>query len=258
MENKEIAPTPALAPFIARYWRIQGVLDQAQRIDLLPDGGVSLLLNLGNGPRSERFQRCFDDREPMIVGAMGQGDRQILSGACDLFGITFKPGGFTHLHRYASLEEVSGAVQGFDRALFPDTDAILRHGAPYLDRFYLERLRHPRYSLLPVVADIEARGGQVRMDVLMHRHCTTARQLERQFKMQMGLTPKSFIDLTRFNRSFEAVVRNGGSHSLMDIAWDHGYYDHAHMTADFKRRMGRTPSDFVLSDSSKAGIEPVA
>ena len=39
--------------------------------------------------------------------------------------------------------------------------------------------------------------------------------------------------------------------ALMDIAWDCGYYDHAHMATDFKRRMGRAPSDFLLSDSSK-------
>lgn len=251
MKLLAFAPIPALAPFIARYWRISGFLEQEERIDLLPDGGVSLLLNLGDGPRSERFQRNFDERHPLIIGAMRSGDRQLLTGACDLFGITFKPGGFTHLHRYLSLDLVSNEVHRFDPMLFPDTDAILRHGAAYLDRFYSERLRHPRYSLLNVVTDIEVRKGRVRMEDLMERHCTTARQLERQFRMQIGLTPKEFIDLTRFNCAFGMVARNDGARSLMDIAWDCGYYDHAHLAQAFKKHMGRAPSDFVLSHSSK-------
>ncbi len=251
MLYRAFAPAGGLLPFIARYWRISGSLDQEERIDLQPDGGVSLLLNLGAGPRSERFERCFDDRGPLIIGAMRRGDRQTLTSACDLFGITFKPGGFTHLHRYLPMHQVCDDVRCFDRALFPNTADILRHGVPYLDRFYSERLRHPRYSLLPVVAVVEAHKGRVRMDHLMRSQSTTARQLERQFKQQVGITPKEFIDLTRFNQAFGMVQQHGATRSLMDIAWDCGYYDHAHLTKAFQFHMGRPPSDFVLSHSSK-------
>lgn len=152
------------------------------------------------------------------------------------------------------MDRVANNVQSFDPSLFPDMDRIVKHGAPVLDRFYLERLSHPRFSLLPVIADIEQCKGRVRMDDLMHRHCTTARQLERQFKQQVGLSPKEFIGLTRFNHAFGEVAREDGKRSLMEIAWDCGYYDHAHMTGDFMRRMGRGPSDFLLSDSSKIAM----
>ncbi len=149
------------------------------------------------------------------------------------------------------MDSVAGEVQPFDPCLFPDADMIVRHGAPYVDRFYTERLAPPRYSLLPVVAHIEQRQGRIRLDELMRTHCTTARQLERQFKQQVGLSPKEFIGITRFNHAFGAVRREQGIRSLMDIAWACGYTDHAHMTSDFKRRTGRSPSAFVLSDSSK-------
>lgn len=244
-------PDPALRPFIRQYWLIKGRNEQQGPIELLPDGGVSLVLNLGDGIDSSRFGTRWCDARALIVGAQTLGDTQKLLGESCMFGITFKPGGFTFFHRYDPLYRMADEVQPFDLSLFPDPGSILRHPSTYVDRFYLERIRHPRYALIPVVDDIERNKGRVRMDDLMHRHCTTARQLERQFKQQLGITPKEFIDLTRFNHAFSVVARHGGARNLMDIAWDCGYYDHAHMATDFKRRMGRAPSDFRLSDSSK-------
>ncbi len=244
-------PNPALHPYIRQYWLITGRQKQPGPIELLPDGGVSLVLNLGDGINSSRFGKRWCEEGALIVGAQTCGDTQILLGESLLFGITFKPGGFTYFHRYDPMDRMADEVQPFDRSLFPDHNMILRHLSTYVDRFYLDRIKHPRYALIPVVDDIEGHKGRVRMDELMHRHCTTARQLERQFKQQIGISPKEYIGITRFNHAFGVVARHGGARSLMDIAWDCGYYDHAHMSTDFNHRMGRTPSAFLLSDSSK-------
>jgi AraC-like DNA-binding protein len=251
MTFEVFTPDPALRPFIRQYWLIKGRHEQQGPIELLPDGGVSLVLNLGDGINSSRFGRQWSEVGALIVGAQTLGDTQTLAGESCLFGITFRPGGFTHFHCYDPLDRMADEVQPFDRSQFPDHRMILRHPSAYVDRFYLERIKHPRYSLLPVVEDIERLNGRVRMDDLTRWHCTTARQLERQFKQQIGISPKEYISLTRFNHAFGAISRRDGARSLMDIAWDCGYYDHPHMAADFKRRMGRAPSEFVLSDSSK-------
>ena len=251
MTFQSFTPDPALLPFIRQYWLIKGRQERPEPIELLPDGGVSLVLNLGDSINSSRFGTRWSEKGALIVGAQTRGDTQLLMGESLLFGITFKPGAFTFFHRYDPMERVTDEVQPFDPALFPNAEGILRHPTSYVDRFYLERLRAPRFSLMDVVADIEHRMGQVRMDDLMHRHCTTARQLERQFKQQLGLTPKEFIDLTRFNHAYGVVQREGSERSLMEIAWDCGYYDHAHMANAFQKHMGRPPGAFVLSDSSK-------
>ncbi len=251
MVFQTFCPDPALRPFISRYWLITGRQEQQEPIELLPDGGVSLVLNLGEGINSSRFGTRWCAEGALIVGAQTRGDTQMLLGESLLFGITFKPGGFTFFHRYDPMDRMADDVQPFDRSQFPNPDLILRHPAAYVDRFYLERLKPPRFSLVEVVASVEQRLGRVRMDELMQRHCTTARQLERQFKQQLGITPKEFIDLTRFNHAFGVVQREGGSRSLMEIAWDCGYYDHAHMANAFRKHMGLPPSAFVLSDSSK-------
>ena len=83
------------------------------------------------------------------------------------------------------------------------------------------------------------------------KHFTTARHLERQFNQQIGISPKEFINLTRFNKAFEKLQR-GGKQTLSNIAWEFGYYDNAHFTNDFKRYTGKAPTEFFLSDFSKA------
>ncbi|MBK9538306.1 MAG: AraC family transcriptional regulator [Flavobacteriales bacterium] len=245
---------PALRPFIRQYWLITGRQEQPDPIELLPDGGVSLVVNLGDGIHSSRFGMRWCEEGTLIVGAQTRGDTQLLLGESLMFGITFKPGGFTFFHRYDPMDRMADDVQPFDRSQFPNPELILRQPAAYVDRFYLERLKPPRFSLAEVVASVEQRMGRVRMDELMRLHCTTARQLERQFKQQLGITPKEFIDLTRFNHAFEVVQREGGTRSMMDIAWNCGYYDHAHMANAFQKHMGRPPGNFVLSDSSKIAL----
>lgn len=251
MTLKVQGPDPALQPYIDHYWTITGNQQEAAPITLLPDGGVSLVLNLGDSIHSSRFGTQWRETGVLIVGAQTRGDTQMLLGDCLVFGITFKPGGFTFLHRYQAMDRVADDVQMFDRSLFPNANGIMQHPATIVDRFYLERINAPRYSLLPVLNDIERHNGRLRMDDLMRRHCTTARQLERQFRQQIGITPKEFINLTRFNHAFGVVQRDGGVRSLMEIAWDCGYYDHAHLANAFQKHMGQPPRDFILSDSSK-------
>lgn len=253
MKSEVFHPDPALRPYIQHYWLISGTQEVPEAIQLLPDGGVSLLLNLGEGLHSSRFG-AHRSEGAMIVGAMTHGDSQVLLGESLLFGITFKPAGFARFHRFDPLDGIANHVLPFDRSLLPGPDGLLRRSAAQVDRFYLDRLSHPRYSLVPVLEDIVRHKGQVRMDELMKRHCTTARQLERQFKHQVGITPKEYIDLTRFNHAFGIVARHGGERSLMDIAWECGYYDHAHMANAFRKHLGRPPAEFILSDSSKIAL----
>lgn len=211
-------------------------------------------MNLGDGINSSRFGTLWSEQGPLIVGAQTQGDTQTLLGESRLFGITFKPGGLTFFHRCDPMDRMADKVHGCDRSQFPDPCGIFRHPTSFLDRFYLERLKPPRFSLIEVVERIEQREGRIRMDDLMREHCTTARQLERQFKQQIGITPKEFIDLTRFNRAFDVVQREGSTRSLMEIAWDCGYYDHAHLANAFRKHLGRPPTEFILSDSSKIAL----
>jgi AraC-like DNA-binding protein len=70
------------------------------------------------------------------------------------------------------------------------------------------------------------------------------RHLRRVFREQVGLSPKDFLKLTRFGRALEAARRDR-DFSWSDIAVDAGYYDQAHLIANFRSIAGTTPREFL-------------
>lgn len=71
--------------------------------------------------------------------------------------------------------------------------------------------------------------------------------LHRNFVRYLGLSPKKFISLQRFlfaYRDFDHYERG----PLKLAAPAHGYYDYNHFLKDFKRYLGKSPSQFLNLD----------
>jgi AraC-like DNA-binding protein len=66
------------------------------------------------------------------------------------------------------------------------------------------------------------------------------RHLRRVFREAVGVSPKAFAKLTRFQRALRAA-REGGHASWASIAVAAGYYDQAHLIAEFRAIAGVTP-----------------
>jgi AraC-like DNA-binding protein len=68
------------------------------------------------------------------------------------------------------------------------------------------------------------------------------RTLHRRMRTSTGFPPKRFLAMQRFRRSvYEIATRNGG---LSLIALDLGFSDQAHLTREFQRHAGVSPSAF--------------
>ncbi|MDF1506181.1 helix-turn-helix domain-containing protein, partial [Roseisolibacter sp. H3M3-2] len=72
------------------------------------------------------------------------------------------------------------------------------------------------------------------------------RTLERLFAEQIGLAPRSYARLRRVGAVARALERDTPerARSLSELAHGLGYSDHAHMTREFVRVMGVTPSGY--------------
>jgi AraC-like DNA-binding protein len=174
-----------------------------------------------------------------------------------MFGIDFKPGAFSHFYSCDPLSSFSRRVIEFDRKNFPDIRKSLQNFLPFINRFYLDRLTRPANSILNIASDISGRAAGISVESLTKKYCITERSLERLFRQQLGLSPKEFIKLHRFKKALHMLERRVHE-SLAEIAWDSGYYDHAHMCNDFRYYTGKSPTDFILSDFSKTlSVQPM-
>jgi AraC-like DNA-binding protein len=85
-------------------------------------------------------------------------------------------------------------------------------------------------------------AGEGRVEHVATELGVTSRHLRRAFKENVGVGPKEFARAARLQR---AVRMAASSRDWGRIATDAGYYDQAHLIADFRELVGLTPVDYV-------------
>jgi AraC-like DNA-binding protein len=75
------------------------------------------------------------------------------------------------------------------------------------------------------------------------------RQLRRAFSEVIGLSPKQYLRVLRFRRVLDETRRTAAP-SWPDLAVRAGYYDQAHLIAEFRAMTGSTPAAWIASSST--------
>jgi AraC-like DNA-binding protein len=149
-----------------------------------------------------------------------------------------------------------------------DLQAVLGTGtAELIERFvsastWTERFAVLRTTLVrqmargpqptPAVAwvwqQLSATHGSTRIDQLVRTAGVSHRHLTARFREEVGMTPKAFARVLRFQRSL-ALLRQDGA-SLASVAEAAGYYDQSHLNRDFRVMAGASPRAFLRDRSS--------
>ena len=77
------------------------------------------------------------------------------------------------------------------------------------------------------------------------------KQLERVFTRTVGLTPKRYSRLARFQKIVSFLERREGFSDWTSLALEFGFFDHSHMVKDFQAFAGTAPGRFA---DATAGI----
>jgi AraC-like DNA-binding protein len=79
--------------------------------------------------------------------------------------------------------------------------------------------------------------------------CLSLRQFERNFATRVGISPKMFIRIVRFENAMR-IKNADNDKSWTEIAFECGYTDSAHILKEFKAFAEFPPSEFFLSPTS--------
>jgi AraC-like DNA-binding protein len=244
MTYYQSSPHYALTNYIDAYWTAKGDAKELTIEKILPDGCVDIILNLGEDCKTDDNQSTMRNGQSYLVGTMTRFKKTVMTDKTHLFGIRFKPAAFSAFYNFDLLHEVTDQTVAFDKGLSPDIQKIIKNPTPYLDQFLLNRFSKPKHNLLQVIDDIQKHKGQINLQTLALSHFTTVRQLERSFKKHIGTSPKEFINLVRYQFALSTIQKKTHKRSLLDIAFECGYYDHSHLTNEVKRYTGMLPSQF--------------
>lgn len=86
-------------------------------------------------------------------------------------------------------------------------------------------------------------GGSVTLKELQHTIRLSERSFQRKFSQDVGISPKLFSKVCRFQTSL-AQLKNNSYSKLSDIAYDNGYADQSHFIRSFKEFAGYAPYEF--------------
>lgn len=251
----EVFPTAAiLRSHIECFWvQLSPVAPSGQRI--LPDGCSDMIYPLPASAGPLGADLPAGNAAPVIVGTMTHCSHVQSGAGVDYLGVRFRPGGLfafinTPLHLLTntqlSIDSVTPALGSRLRERLLTTPAWPQR-LQVLEASLRQCLRPDNplvASLAPVVQHILTVKGQTPVAQLSWQANLSRRQLERLFNQYVGISPKLLSRIIRF-RHVKTVMKTRSGDSLMGIAFDHGYTDHAHLTRDFKAFSGLTPSAYL-------------
>ena len=84
--------------------------------------------------------------------------------------------------------------------------------------------------------------------MILKDNLSQRRQLERDFKKQIGISPKQLSKVISLNAALQMML-NKDSESLSEIAYENEYFDQTHFIKDFKEFVGITPKEFLGNES---------
>ncbi len=254
--------SPDLAPFVRQYWALEvgRSPDTMHTEPLVPSGLVEIAFYLDTPPRAMSNRAELTERA-LITGQQTSAYDVTLQGNISIFSITLSPLGAMRLLRVPQSELADRTVPL--SALGVSTREVVERMAEALDfavrvaiaegflRALVEKTEPDSHDdrIGRSVALASQSFGAADIGALASAACLSVKQFERVFGARVGIRPKTFMRVLRFQN---AIHRHaiGDASSLAALAHASGYSDQSHMTADFKALSGLTPQRFFAMCNS--------
>jgi AraC-like DNA-binding protein len=254
-------PAPPLDGFIDSLWLLEDAPAHA-RERILPSGTLELVINL----REDEF-RIYDPSGPgdyrrfsgaMVSGAYGEGFVIDAAQHACVLGVHFKPGGaFPFLGMPAG--EIADAHVDLEmlwgqRAVELRERLCAAQSAPGRFRLLEEALTvhllpRAHHAAVPAaLAAFERTASRVR-DVARLVGLSQRRFIQ-VFTAEVGMTPKRFHRVRRFQRARALALRSPGP-DWARLAVACGYCDQSHLIHDFLAFSGLSPADYLRQRSER-------
>ncbi|WP_437665298.1 helix-turn-helix domain-containing protein [Sorangium sp. So ce1182] len=236
--------TFSLSRFVEDVHTFVPVAGRACHVERLPDGRTTLVVRVIEGGRKG---------DVTVAGPRTRALFKDATGVARAVMLQFKPGWSAPLlgvaanaltDRIVPLEDIWGRSGG-DLCL----ELLAARSLPeVLDRLSKAIALRTHQTSEPASARLARRavrlleGDEVRVESVAEQLGVTARHLRRAFTESVGIGPKEFARTVRLQR---AVRMAATSKDWARIAADAGYYDQAHLIADFRELVGLTPGAFL-------------
>ena len=252
-------PPAPLSAHVDLFWYYAGFVRGHAKERLLPTGTIELVINLHEDEvrtyDPDNLERCIRHPGSVVVGIHTRYFVLDTEEQNNVIGIHFRPGGaFPFLappadefrNTHVDLEAIWGLEARHIR------EQLLAAPTPedkfaILEKALLARLGRtpePHAAVLHALRCIDSAPHLQTIASLTERLGLRPKRFIQLFTQQVGLTPKLYCRVQRFQR----VIGMVGRHKQVDwadVAAGCGYYDQAHFIRDFRAFSGLNPGAYL-------------
>jgi AraC-like DNA-binding protein len=246
LSYREVPVPPALARWVEWFWELRPTPVGAGVVRrVIPDGSADLVFHLGDVP-GLATARAY------VVGTLLRSVTIDYAPNTHVVGACLRPGGVRALldvaphdlaDRIAPLGDVCGATgERLSNTVIDGSPhaAVQRLNAALCAR--VSSLALPDVAASEAVRLIRRTGGRISVDGLARLLALSPRHLERRFSAAIGLSPKVFARLARFDSVVQHIRQHGLDRGWATLAVEHGYHDQAHLVHEVRAFAGITPA----------------
>lgn len=254
-------PAPVLSDIVEHYWYAKIELTESA----IQHYATPLLQGLTFNFKKQVEHHAYDNKNLKLYKTayiFGQSvcPRMVTTNekGVDILGVKFKPLGITRITGInmehladqiidaediwgSELESLCDAMQSA-----PSLERTIAILETFLIKKYISTALHYRVeNTQNALILISNSQGNIDIKTLQKQTNTSRKTLERAFVHYLGIQPKLYTRIVRFNAVKSVLDSASGNGNLTSVALDFGYYDSSHFISEFKNFSGFTPHAYL-------------
>ncbi|WP_452601994.1 AraC family transcriptional regulator [Pontimicrobium sp. MEBiC06410] len=262
MNYQTFQPNTDLESLVSCYWTLEVPAENdSKRQRIIPDGCIEMAFILGDDIKRYTSQNRFIlQPRAMVLGQTIEPFYIEPTGYVNTFAISFYPYGFANFvtmpiknlaNKETPLELLFGVhtANQLEEKIIEAANTSER--IEIIENFLLDKLNEKTTIDNIVKATIDAllaTKGSASISEILKEDLSKRRQLERNFKKQIGVSPKQLGKVIRLQTALKMLL-NKKADNLTQIAYQSKYFDQAHFIKDFKEFTGINPKDFIGNEN---------
>ena len=251
-------PAPPLSQFIDFFFYYEGYAADHHIEKLLPDGSVDLLIDLTDTPKKlflDEGATSYTTLKKSWISGMKTDYILIDASVSNMIGVHFKPGGCYPFIDFPMAElnnltieshNIWGAgINTIREAILHEPEIEKRFAI--LEKYFLlkGKNRLDTHVLIHYSVNQLVQSPQMwTIKNLSDKTGVTPKHLITLFKKYVGLSPKMFSRVHKFQKVIELVGQEQKADWAM-LAYECGYFDQAHFIKEFQAFSGINPASYL-------------
>ena len=237
IEFRQVRPEGVLAPFVDSFWMLRNRSDEGKHVIGLPDGRIDLF-----------FSRSGS--EPYNVMALGintQPDKAVIEPDTVMFAVSFKLPATEYILRFPVADIVNAVkvlpddMWGFNADILQDFDVFCSRVAKQILSLLPEERDERKHKLFDLIYTSK---GEVTVGWLSAQVFWSARQINRYFDKQFGISLSAYCKILRFRASLEHIARG-------QLFPELNFTDQSHFIKEIKKFSGTIPKELFKNQNDR-------